>query len=212
MTYVVQKVRENLQEIRESITHYMTAGSAVQVVIVNPAVGESAANGKIEHAIQTVQDQVRTIELDVETNVKIAVHPSHSAWPWMIEFDAQTILMYRIKNSGRLTLIQRIRGRARTTPKARFVEQILCNIPKTVRLSKTEPRWRRGVWLGTIELSDEHIIGASRGPIKCRSTAALPDIQRFSAEALNDMRGVPWRPSPSHAGSRLRTHIPGEDE
>lgn len=212
MNEVNQKVRENLQKIRESITHYMNAGSAGQVVIVNSAVGDSAANQTIEHKIQRMQDQVRAIKLDVETHMKTDLHPSHSAWPWMIEYAAQTILMYRINNSDGLTSIQRIRGCARTTPKARFGEQILYKIRKTVRLSKTEPRWRRGVWFGTIESLDEHITGTSRGTIKCRSIAALPDTQRFSAEALNHMRCVPWRPSPSHVGSRLRTHIPDEDE
>lgn len=186
MNEVDQKVRENLQKIRESVTHHMNTGSAGQVVIVNSAVGESAANGKVENAIQRVQDQVRAIKLDVETNMKIDLHPSHYVWPWMVEYAAQTLLMYRINNSDGLTSIQRIRGRARTTPKARFGEQILYQIPKTVRISKAEPRWRRGVWLGTIESSDEHIVGTSRGTIKCRSITALPaghaEVQCRSAQ------------------------------
>lgn len=85
-------------------------------------------------------------------------------------------------------------------------------IPKTVRISKAEPRLIRGVWLGTIESSDEHLVGTARGVIKCRSITALPDTQRFSSEALDSMRGVPWRPSSQHVGPKVRSHIPEDDE
>lgn len=64
--------------------------------------------------------------------------------------------------------------------------------PQTVRTSKVEPRRVCGVWLGTIEPPDEHIVGKPRGSAKCRSAKPLPDTQRFSAEALDSMRGVPW--------------------
>lgn len=58
-----QRIRNNLQQIRDSIAQSMSTGAAGQVVVMNSAVGESASNGRIEHAIQSVQDQIRAIKL-----------------------------------------------------------------------------------------------------------------------------------------------------
>lgn len=79
-----------------------------------------------------MQDQIRAIKLDDEINIKVKLHPSHHAWPWMIKYAAQTITMYKVNASDGLTAIQRIRGRARTAPKARFGEQVLYKIPQIV--------------------------------------------------------------------------------
>ena len=80
-----------------------------QVVIQKSPVGESAANGKVENAIQRVQDQIRAIKLDVEINANTRINPDQPAWPWLIEFAAQTILYWRIGGDDGLTAIQRIR-------------------------------------------------------------------------------------------------------
>ena len=39
----------------------------------------------------------------------------------------------------------------------------------TVKLGKAEPRWRPGIWLRSIETSDEHLVGTELGVIKARS-------------------------------------------
>ncbi len=49
------------------------------------------------------------------------------------------------------------------------------------------------------------------GVIKCMAITALLDDNRFDAKMLESIRGVPWRPSTKHAGSRLRTHIKEDD-
>ena len=46
-----------------------------QVIILNSPVGESAANGKVENAIQRIQDQIRSIKLDLEINANIKIFP-----------------------------------------------------------------------------------------------------------------------------------------
>lgn len=46
-----------------------------------------------------------------------------------------------------------------------FGEQILYKVPKKVRMGKSEPRWRGGVWIGSVESSDEHLIGTALGII-----------------------------------------------
>ena len=78
------------------------------MVIQKSPVGESAANGKVENAIQRLQDQIRAIKLDVEINANTRINPDQPAWPWFIEFVAPTILYWRIGGYDGFTAIQRI--------------------------------------------------------------------------------------------------------
>ena len=98
------------------------------------------------------------------------------------------------------------------SPKPRFGEHVLYRIAKTVILGKSEARWRHGVWLGTIPVSDEHIIGTEKGVIKCRAVTTLSEDKRFEAKAVESIRGTPWRPAPRFPGTRIRTHIKDEDQ
>ncbi len=64
-------------------------------------------------------------------------------------------------------------------------------IPKVVKLGKSEARWRDGAWIGSMENSDEHLIGTPLGVIKVRAVMALPEEQRFNASAIDELQGVP---------------------
>ena len=122
-----------------------------QVVMLHSPVGESAANGVIENAIRRVQGQVRAIKLDIETNIKAKLNPSQTIWLWPIEYAAQTFLFWRTSGDDGLTAIQRIRRRSTTAPRPRCGEGTMHKIPKVVKLSKSEVRWRCGVWVGSIK-------------------------------------------------------------
>ena len=206
------KTRDRAWKDIEELQKEIQEGCGGQVAIQHSPVGESSSNGAVENAIQRIQGQIRAIKLDIETNSGTRMTPSHPVWPWLIEYAAQTLLYWRISGDDGLTAMQRIRGRSTTSPKPRFGEHVLYKVSKTVKLGKSEARWRRGVWLGIVELSDEHIIGTEIGVIKCRAVTSLPGDQRFKAEALEAMRGTPWKPSTKHSGQRLRTHIKEDDE
>ncbi|MCP2504859.1 MAG: hypothetical protein NLN65_06160 [Candidatus Poseidoniaceae archaeon] len=185
---------------------------ACQITVLHSPVGESQANGVVENAIQRIQGQIRAIKLDVESSSDTKMVPTHPAWPWMIEFAAQSILYWRISGDDGLTAIQRIRGRSTTSPKPRFGEKILYKLSKIIKLGKSEARWRYGIWLGSVERSDERLVGTDLGVIKCRAVAPLSEDKRFDARALENMKGKPWRPSTKNSGSRIRTHIKEDDE
>ena len=140
--------------------------------------------------------------------------PTHPAWPWMIEFAAQSILYWRISGNDGFTAIQRIRGRSTTSPKPRFGEKILYKLSNTIKLGKSEARRRYGIWLGSVKRSDERLVGAGAdvGVIRRRAVAPLSEDKRFDARALENMKGKPWRHSTKNSGSRIRTHIKEDDE
>lgn len=201
------KIRERLNSMKQNIANDISTTSAGSIVIVSAPVGERQANGRIENVIRRVQEQVRAVKLDIEASAETKLHAQDALWPWLIEFSAQTFLFWRISPSTGMTSIQRIRGRSHVSPKAKFGEVVLYRIPKTIRLGKSEPRWRRGVWMGTVEWSDEHIIGTKLGVIRSRVISQLPDGQRYDAMHSDEVQGTPWKPSTKHVGDKLMTFI-----
>lgn len=181
----MHRITDNIAENEE-----LTGGC--QVVLQHSPVGESAANGMIDDTIQRVQGQVRAIRLDWEAAAGSRIDASFPIWSCLIEFVAQTLLMWRISGDDGLTA-QRTRGRSRTTPKSRFGEKVLYEVPRTIRVGKAEARWN-GIWLGRIEYSDEHLVGTEDGVKSCRSTAGVS--HNFGAKAIEEMHGTLDSPPP----------------
>ena len=129
------------------------------IVMQHLPLGESAANGAIENAFQGVQGQVSS---DLEMNIEAKLKSSQIIWPRLVEYAAPTLLLWRISRTG-LTAIQRIRERFITAPRPRFGERIMYMLLKVIQHGKPEARWRHGVWIGSIEASDETLIGTPLG-------------------------------------------------
>ena len=77
-----------------------------------------------------------------------------------------------------------------------------CRCTKVVNISKSEARLRCGVWIGSIEASDDHMIGTPRGVVKPTTAIARPDAQGFEGKAIDAMQGTPWRLSSKHRGNQ----------
>ena len=115
-----------------------------QVVMPHSPVGESAANGVIEDAIQRVQGQVRTIKLDLETNIKAKLNSSQTIWPWLIEYAETFLVLENIRGRRPHDDPEDHGGRPTTAPRPSFGERIVYKMPKVVKLS--EPEGQMEVW------------------------------------------------------------------
>lgn len=62
--------------------------------------------------------------------------------------------------------------------------------------------------MGTVEWSDEHVIGTNLGVIRRRAISQLPEGQRNGTMYFCEVQGTPWRPSTKRNGDTLRTFIP----
>ena len=72
--------------------------------------------------------------------------------------------------------------------KPRCGETVLHNILKTVKRGKSEPSWSHGVWIGSIETSDEHLVATEMGVIKARAVTGVMESKRFDAKSINTDR------------------------
>ena len=68
------------------------------------------------------------------------------------------------------------------------------------------------MWIGSVESSDEHLIATEVSMIKARAVTAVMESKRFDATTIQNVKGVPWKPSTKHKGHKIRTHIEEEDD
>ncbi len=71
---------------------------------------------------------------------------------------------------------------------------------KTVKLNKNEKSYN-GVWLGFIDLTNEHLIGTPMGTIKCRAIR-----EPFRADLIEIRKGTPWEPVPGRNNFKVLTN------
>ena len=85
---------------------------------------------------------------------------------WMIRWAGELISKYAIGDDGE-TAYERIRGERCAVPVMPFGETIMHLPLRTAKQNKGETMRRTGIWLGTIERTEETLVGITRGVIKC---------------------------------------------
>ena len=169
----------------------------------NSRVGDSNSNGKIERCIQDFKGLVRTMRSALESNIgeRISIHDP--VVPWMIRHAAHIITRCRVREDGR-TAYQMMKGRRSNAKLVPFGEVVLFKIPKTQhKVGDFEDRWERGVWLGFIMRSGEHLVGTSRGVFRASTVMRRSSDKRWSKQLLKEICGSPANPVPGTPGRRI---------
>ena len=83
---------------------------AIELQPEESPVGESKSNGEIERAIQTVQGQMRTLKLGLESRYQRKILEDHPIWPWVVMYAALLINLCVVGEDGR-TPYERRKGR-----------------------------------------------------------------------------------------------------
>ena len=83
----------------------------VEMVLTNSKRYDSKSNGKVEKAIQEVEEHVRTFKLHTEERIGKTIPSDHPIIHWMVEYAAETINRFKIIKT-KLTLRGGIRGNA----------------------------------------------------------------------------------------------------
>ena len=65
---------------------------------------------------------------------------------------------------------------------------------KIASSSKGEPARRAGIWLGTIDRTEETIIGTKDGVVKCRTLSRLASRDQWDSTMVLQIKGLPWEP------------------
>ena len=79
----IVNIQPAVQEVRERA-----------VIFINSPVGESECNGRVENAIGWVQEKVRVLKHQIESNTKQKLHSDPPIMPWLVRWAAEFISKY----------------------------------------------------------------------------------------------------------------------
>jgi hypothetical protein len=166
-----------------------------RTLLEHSAVGESAANGKAEKAIQTAEEMARTFKLDLEDKIKGVLPVTSAAFTWLMEHVADIENKCHVRLDG-TTSYEQIKRKKHNGEMFQFGCQIMHRLPGKPQGSLMAARWLPGTCLGKRFNTEEHIVATSEGKIVKARAVRLVDAQAlWSMEKLMDIKGVPWDPS-----------------
>jgi hypothetical protein len=166
-------------------------------------VGTSNSNGRIERCIQDFKGLVRTLRSVLEERLGTQIHLTDPVVPWLVRHAAHTITSSRVREDGR-TSYQLMKGRRSNAKLVPFCETVLFKIPKTQhKIGDFENRWERGVWVGFIMRSGEHLVATKAGVFRVSTVMRRTPDKRWSAELVKQIGGSPSIPVPGTVGRRI---------
>ncbi len=170
----------------------------------NPPAYNPQSNGACEKGVQDVTGQVRLLKLALEARLGVAIPQSARIMDWMIPHGAFLVSKYSVGHDG-MTAYERLNGRKWSRPIVEFGEVVLGKLA-TRRIgkgrqrrqkSKLAERSLRGVWVGQISRTGEHIIIKDDGDtVRCRAINRVPEEDRWNVDLVMAIKGVPRRPAP----------------
>ena len=183
-----------------------------EIVPINGPVGESACNGRVENAVNRVQEKMRALRHQLERGIGTSILEQSSIMAWMAKWAAEFISKYSPGDDGK-TPYERIRQERCKVPLLPFGEFVMYLPMKTATSSKGTPSKKPGVWLGIIEGPEDSIIGTYNGVVKCRTVNRMADGEQWNREMVLGMRGSPWEPVPGKQGMHIFVDVDdnGED-
>ena len=153
--------------------------------------GESQSNGIIERTIQQVVDLFRTINTSLEARIKARIPLGHPVVQWLVEHCAFLLTKYQLGTDGK-TAYGRLHGKEVRERICEFGEKVLYFVPKRLR-TKSQPRWRYGIFLGRAWNADQNFLGVAGGSIvTSRAMVRLVPQVRWDLDRIQQVTGTPF--------------------
>ena len=182
-----------------------------RIIPVNSLVGESECNGRVENTIRRVQEKVRTLRHQIESNIRCKIPDEAPLMHWLVRWDAELLLNYVVGSDGR-TPYERVHKEDCVTPLVPFGEAIMYLPLKTVHQNKGAPARKVGIWLGVSERIEETLVGTKNGVVKCRTVNRCNEVDRWSRENVLGMQGTPCEPVPGKASQHIPVDVVDDRE
>ena len=89
-----------------------------------------------------------------------------------------------------------------------FGECIQCQPLDAHKVGAHNLRYVPGVWLGIRPQTSEVSVGTDKGVFKARSIRRMSDDSKWSAEAISNIKGTPWKPCDFDDSDKIRVRMP----
>ena len=179
--------------ILEHVARLRAAEGGGKTVPESSPVGDSRGNGLVERAIQSLEAMARVLRSQLEERWGRRIDPRHPVFTWMVGYAAVLLNRFEVGKDGR-TAYERLKNKTSKMLGLEFGELILWKRkPVGGAMGKMSCMWEDGVYLGLKSTTGETIVGTTSGVWKTRSVQRRPMDERWKAEALSMIGGVPWR-------------------
>ena len=174
--------------------------------IENSRVGDSDSNGRVERAIREVKGMVRTLRSHIEEKTGTTIHLDSPIVPWLVRHAGYLITRCKVRSDGK-TAMQKMNGRRTNTPLLPCGESVLFKLPKVQDMpGDFRDRFDQGVWLGCTIRSGEHVVGTKNGVHTVSAVMRRAQDERWSAEAVQQIKGTPKEPVPGSGSGRMKAY------
>ena len=119
--------------------------------------------GIIENANRQVGNAVRVLKLQLEAGLRQRLPIYHQIMAWLVRHVGWLIFRYVVRQATGMTSYQMLRGKQYRGEIAMIGEDVWARVPGERRL-KADAQWRRGIWLGKTDKSDEHLVADAGAP------------------------------------------------
>ena len=162
----------------------------------NSPVGESQSNGKAERAVQTMEDQIRTIKLALESRIGARIPCNHPVMHWIVLHCADILNKFTVNRATGLSPYEETHGQRPPERRVELGERVFYYTPKKGR-KKLDPRWKLGVYLGHCEGTSEAYVGVPNGNVRrTRTVLRVVAESRWSKELIQRILGTPHELTP----------------
>jgi hypothetical protein len=188
------------------------ARGSARTVLTHAARSDSKGNGQAEKAVQSIEEILRTLFIDLEQRCgeELSVHDSF--FPWLMEHACDLMNRYKVRK-GNKTAWEYLTGEAYTGDMYAFGTPVMHRMSGPVQGGVMSERWFSGIWIGLQFSSGEHIIALSDGRVvRARAVDPRPDTVKVTKESLTCIKVGPWDPSEVITqGSEIKPPVPIEE-
>jgi hypothetical protein len=146
--------------------------------------GSHASQGAVERYWQTLQGQIRTLKLELESRSGMPLRADSPFTAWAFRHACWLCNRFLLRPGGKApwTIIH---GAQYDGQLMAFGQPCLARLTDALGIGRLEARWMPGVWLGRAAKNDCHVVLTANGIMEARSVKALEDPDRLRPELYN---------------------------
>ena len=156
------------------------------------ALCDSQSNGLAESAVKDAKDAVSTNLACLVRHFGQEFPRGHPVLSWLVNYSVAMVNRCRRGPDGK-TANELRKGHKFARAPPHFAEKILFMVPGVTKgVTRVEPRWEDGIFLGVSDPSDELHVGTERGTHKVRTIRRREATERVDIMFVNSVSARPW--------------------
>merc|ERR1712194_690774 len=194
-------IRTDGEPVLVALMDKVKAARAYETVLQRSPTRSSQSLGGAERAVRTVKEQFRTLRYQLETKACMKITPDMPIWAWIGRRAAWLLSRYAVRPSGRTayeeTFDSSYASEIGVFGEIMYMKEATSKTGQQQqkrRVRGADTTWRKGIWVGRSEPTNEHILLTDVGLRLTNTVRRMPLESRFDSDVLKKALGVSWNP------------------